>query len=802
MRFWKQVEKANRVVDLALGAGGGSKKKGEHSLKRQHLGLGHRAVKQKTKNRKSALWTLFLKVENQFLKWRSAGQYVDKEDLMTEFDYVLGQKIQELETERNLTGSLGEQKAKVLQYAIRRRESHKKSPKARDATIVQMQKLFRCRLLKPQRLIHLSLEQECKRLCESWQFWDHTMWLACFADEKELGTHVVDAGTFREHVKKTVIAMSDQMPFWIKLTPGKQLYAPGEFAVSKTQLTGDESTHAMGQRGGGGSQSAAHQISDVIDNQGMTQTRGSNNSEQDKFRITVDVEQVCYGFFDSEVTPHADNGITSVVFTGAHFRLANADKDRCWIEDDVYYVDGIKKVCTAGERIPGCLGKALLDFRDKCPELLDDMLKINFRFYQQPAGFEDSVITKWKIREQHKIHGQVLALRDLFGGALSETSRDTMFLHQQLCSWIRSKITAICQVADTHVIRPIKIRKLQADIELRRELMKLAKLEDTPAVFKCGMYEVMRTLYRVISELRDEWLPDQYLLKAMYANGWLSMRPNLSTKKLERTCDQPWTKGFKFGSHRLQTSWCAMRYDHLDEKGVPRTTTIELDHTGETDCTDQSYSRVPGEKRDLKCWTEMYEKGEIDAEQLKEMRDEPWFEHEVANFIGFEGLQDYAELLKTPRQRRKDKGIDEYLTSQRNDVTRQQAKKRNRQLNKEVRKPLREEQMVAMRKLVNDGHSLEQVSHICIQPKVGKAAKKNMREGLFKKLKEKKLKEKKQSKESGAADEGKKVACQKYMDLHTNMYILLFHTNSFQFRENHGLAKQDYEFTKQNHGIV
>ena len=110
--------------------------------------------------------------------------------------------------------------------------------------------------------------------------------------------------------------------------------------------------------------------------------------------------------------------------------------------------------------------------------------------------------------------------------------------------------------------------------------------------------------------------------------------------------------------------------------------------------------------------------------------------------------------------------------------------------------------MDAMRKLVNDGHSLEQVSHTCIQPKVGKAAKKNMREGLFKKLKEKKLKEKKQSKESGAADEGKKVACQKYMDLHTNMYILLFHTNSFQFRENHGLAKQDYEFTKQNHGIV
>jgi hypothetical protein len=219
----------------------------------------------------------------------------------------------------------------------------------------------------------------------------------------------------------------------------------------------------------------------------MTQNRGSSNSEQDKCRITVDVEQVCFGFFDSEKVPVADNGITSVVFSGAHFRLANASKDRRWLEDDVYVVDGKEKVCKAGEPIPAGLGKALLEFRDKCPELMEKMIELQFRFYQQPAGFEDSLLTAWKIQEQLKHHGQNISLRDMFTGALSKWARDQSFLCQQLTAWIRSKVTAVCQTADCVVIRPVKIKTAQKHIQLRKELIQLAQLENTRAVFKCGM---------------------------------------------------------------------------------------------------------------------------------------------------------------------------------------------------------------------------------------------------------------------------------------------------------------------------
>ena len=441
MRLWNSKAKADRVEALELGTGGGHRKQGEHSVKRQHLGLGIREVKSETANRKSALWMVFRDVQTEFLKWRMSGQYVDRDDLLAEFDFRLSQKISALETQRQEQGFLSEKQTETLEFALKRKAAHQRSQKNQTKTVEQMQRLFRCRLLKPQRLIHLSLTQEKDRLLESWQFWDVVLWLACFAPIELLEQHVINAQEFRDHVKQTVLLMSDQLPFWIKLVPGKQVFAPGEFSVSKRKLSETERAQALGSHGGGGTQSASSMLREV-DLDGCTQTRGSSHSEQDKFRITADVEQVCYGFFDDQETPVCDWGITSVIFPGAHFRASNVSKDRCWIEDDVYYVNGVRKVCQAGMPIPANIGSSLLDFRDQHPEQWEEMINLGFRFYQQPAGFEDAIITKWKVREQLKTHGQTICLRDLFGGALAESSRDGMFLCTQLAAWVRSKITA------------------------------------------------------------------------------------------------------------------------------------------------------------------------------------------------------------------------------------------------------------------------------------------------------------------------------------------------------------------------
>ena len=409
----------------------------------------------------------------------------------------------------------------------------------------------------------------------------------------------------------------------------------------------------------------------------------------------------------------------------------------------------------AGKPIERGLGSALMDFRDECPELYQKMYDLGFRFYQQPAGFEDQQITVWKIKEQAKEYGQTIGVRDLFGGALAEASRDTMFLCQQLSAWIRPKITAIVQVSDTHVIRPIKVRKLAKDVELRRELIKLSELEKTPLIFKCGMYEIMRTLYKVISELIAEWGPDKYLLRAMYQNGWLSLRPSLSQGKLVRSDTQAWTKGFRFGSHRIQQSWADERFSHIDENGVPKPIELEMKH-GETEDTEQTYSREPGQKRDLKMWKEMISTGEISREELAEFRDEPWFEMEVQNFEGLEGLDEYKELLKTPAQRRKELGIDQYLTSQKQNTDKQMRKKRSRQLIKQSRAPLRKEALESIRALKEQGHSLETISAQLIHPSVGKSGavkKKSLRDAMAQKLQKNKAQAKAKPKAKAKAND-------------------------------------------------
>ncbi|MCP2505278.1 MAG: hypothetical protein NLN65_08290 [Candidatus Poseidoniaceae archaeon] len=303
----------------------------------------------------------------------------------------------------------------------------------------------------------------------------------------------------------------------------------------------------MGSRSGGGSQSKENILSAdaYVDRDGMTQTRGNNCNEQDKFRITLEVEQVCRGYFDHNVNPVADWGISSVILAGSHFRLANASPDRHFIHDDIFYVDGVEKRHRGGEPIPGSLGKALMDWRDANPVMYQEMLTLKFRFYQQPAGFDDSVTMKWKILEQAAIHGTVIGLRDLFAGALSDTSRECMYMSNQLSAWIRSKITAMIQVADTHVIRPLKIKKLQKDKKLRHDLQKLAESENTPVIFKCGMYEIMKTLLECVKELKEEWTEPQTLLKAMYQNGFLSVRPNVDSGKMEKTEGQAWREGFR-----------------------------------------------------------------------------------------------------------------------------------------------------------------------------------------------------------------------------------------------------------------
>ena len=126
---------------------------------------------------------------------------------------------------------------------------------------------------------------------------------------------------FRDNVRELTIFMSDQIPMWLKLKPGKQAYAEWETKRGKHERN-------LGKLSGGGTQKASAMLRDDDedeiqgDNEGMTQLRGEASKDQDKFRITVEREQRCLAFCDDTREPVFEPGTTSVTFTGAHFKMS------------------------------------------------------------------------------------------------------------------------------------------------------------------------------------------------------------------------------------------------------------------------------------------------------------------------------------------------------------------------------------------------------------------------------------------------------------------------------------------------
>ena len=118
------------------------------------------------------------------------------------------------------------------------------------------------------------------------------------------------------------------------------------------------------------------------------------------------------------------------------------------------------------------------------------------------------------------------------------------------------------------------------------------------------------------------------------------------------------------------------------------------------------------------------------------MNEEPWFEQEVLGFEGLEGLDEMKELLKTPAQKRAERGIDKFLTSQKQNVEKIQQRKRARQLRSHLRQPLRQESMSEMRRLKDQGYSVDSISSQVIRPQVGKNKKNKLKASMSSKMKQ------------------------------------------------------------------
>ena len=87
-------------------------------------------------------------------------------------------------------------------------------------------------------------------------------------------------------------------------------------------------------------------------NDGMSQLRGQAADNNDKYRITLELQQDLYHYFDIEREPVAKHGKPLLILIGVHARLSNIDDNGCFIKDEHFEFLGkpIKRIAGTSAR--------------------------------------------------------------------------------------------------------------------------------------------------------------------------------------------------------------------------------------------------------------------------------------------------------------------------------------------------------------------------------------------------------------------------------------------------------------------
>ena len=272
----------------------------------------------------------------------------------------------------------------------------------------------------------------------------------------------------------------------------------------------------------------------------------------------------------------------------------------------------------------------------------------------------------------------------------------------------------------------------------------------------------LRTLAEGLESLYTAFQEDETLKKACVRNLWTVLRPVVSQKKFVKVTEQKWAEALPLGTHRLKAEWVQKRFQNLDENGMPKPVVKK-----ELPQEDVTFHGEPGDEQVLTSWKEMARTGEMTKDALRQMTQEPWLEMEVS-CLEMEGLEEAKELLKTPRQRRQELGLDVHLTAQGDSIA---AKTRKRNRTNAVRSMARqmsgEVVRVAMQQMYKDGFTPSQAAAKHINPRVGKKkggkqVKKTMRDKVSEKI-VKTMRDKRRKRRQAAGAEGEPEWADKYV---------------------------------------
>ena len=413
-----------------------------------------------------------LKVKQWLEEERSYGHSIGKSDLWFEYKWQLEESM-EIERLKVLEDP-GNASAKARHLAITTRlEKITASNAYLNTTKKDLLKFCGARLLKPQRFVNLTLEEEKARCHVTWMSYDKLMDLAAFGTPEQLSEVIANGEDWVENRENTVLGWSDQIPVWVK----GDIDQTRVFLSSETLSKPEPEAHAAAR---------------------MSQKRAYYGDGSDKFRVTLELRNVIYNWFSRDEGKQPLGAIPPalLVVFGSHARLSNISSNHTFIKDEVFMVGSKRIERKAGASCRGLM-KSWVELREKHPELFS-----NITLMQQPAAWLDDVIHCWSLEELSQQFPQALWQRDVLATHCSQGTQDALMWCQQLQSIIAGKMTPVLQLCDTDMGFPLKASMRRAHEKLQSKLKLKSKVLGVKEQLQYGNLEVLECVHNALEDLK------------------------------------------------------------------------------------------------------------------------------------------------------------------------------------------------------------------------------------------------------------------------------------------------------------
>jgi hypothetical protein len=218
------------------------------------------------------------------------------------------------------------------------------NPKQRDKFAAIL--MNRCELVSRscQRATNLSAEEERQRVIFGWRFFDQA--LADIVSQETERTAVRDPADFIAHASETAITMSDQIPVWLKVEPGKLLTSK-----IRLKLAAEQRKIRRENR---------KKKTEPADNANprVTTVRKSAGKPP-RWRVSFIARQAVERFFDYKTQPVGRILPSILLVPGTHGRLENISRDGLYIKDECFQLGDQLVERKAGEKA----GQHMLSWR-------------------------------------------------------------------------------------------------------------------------------------------------------------------------------------------------------------------------------------------------------------------------------------------------------------------------------------------------------------------------------------------------------------------------------------------------------